>query len=464
MNWQMTLSGARLKAGRGPAGPWPVHYGVSSLMQAAPDTFLLIANRRVVRMPVVDFEDGADGFIAGSLADLAAAEPVPLLRTENAVDPETGVALWRIGFLVTASFVPLGARLADGRPHPGAGTGFAIATFMGIPQSIEHVLPRDFRKTNELLQLRYDGRQLTVTDRTRFPGYGLIPDLEIRMHPLNAGVPDGADMLTGLVVSPIVTEGMKPPYTIPIDHPQAHPVFGRNSGCACCRWRFDGARWMAHQVSMVTPPDLSVEPSLIRDRDGSLLMSVRGKGLKEPAGSVHDGLENTYEHFRVYRSTDNGATWSQHLHLPCKRNATPVVLNRTAGGKPYLAANPYGKEFDGEGRRIPSTFLRNTLCLWPLTPDRRDVEAPVKVLDCTERFGPPRAFGEASPKRRNGWNVDHPVGNVVRLADGRWHNLLCFRVADSALNMGGQDAPEPGGAWIEEVTEEGETPRPEWHF
>lgn len=93
-----------------------------------------------------------------------------------------------------------------------------------------------------------------------------------------------------------------------------------------------------------------------------------------------------------------------------------------------------------------------------------DVHDPVLVLDANARFGPPRPAPESAP-HDNLWIIDHPVGGVYRLADGKWHSLICFRVTDSAMSTFGALPEQSCGCWVGEV--HGDTddqPRPEWNF
>ena len=61
------------------------------------------------------------------------------------------------------------------------------------------------------------------------------------------------------------------------------------------------------------------------------------------------------------------------------------------------------------------------------------------------------------------WATDHPTGAVVRLADGRWHSVLGYRVLEWGEN-GLCYPPTPfSGAYVEEVISSGE-PRPVWEF
>lgn len=463
---RVTLSGVRLKHPATTGAPWTVVYGVASPLQVSPTEVALIVNRRVTGMPVVDFEDGADAVLFDSLGSLTAERATPLARTEECVHPGTGERLNMVAYLCTGGFVPLGARLADGSPHPAAGTGFGLATYLGCPLENEaRLTPRaDLHGYQELIQLRYDGRTLNVTGRKRFSGQDLLAGHQILVHAVNNAIPDGPDLVSGLVVGPVTKEGTSDGVCIPTQHPHGHARFGRNFGAGFCRWQFGNGEWRPVAIVPVSGPDLAFEPSLIRDRDGALLMSVRGKGLREPPGAVHDGLENTYEHFRVYRSTDAGLTWQRAVHLPRLRNATPVVLNRTLGGQPFLAANPYQSGCDSRGRSIPSTHWRTPLCLWPLNAARTGVEPPVCILDAKAAFGPPRRLADDRLRCDNVWMVDHPIGAVCRLADGRWHALLCFRVTDMAVNIGGASEAEPAGTWVEEVSVAGEPTVPVWNF
>jgi hypothetical protein len=436
-------------------------------MQVSPTQVALMANRRVVGEAVIDFEDGSDACVFDSLAGVASATAMPLERTEDGTHPRTGQRLVMVSYAIAGGFVPVGARLEDGVPHPAAGTGFFISTRLGFPAdfSDRHPPHGDVHATHELVQLRFDGRSLTVGSRT--PLDGVPPTgagVHVVGHPITAAIPDGRDLVSGLIGAPAepTADGAA---CIPCSHPHAHAVFGRNYGSGFCRWQYGPRGWRLASYRPVTGADMAFEPSLVRDADGSLLMAVRGKGLKEPPGFVTEGLENTYEHFRVYRSTDAGATWASVLHLPRIRNATPVVLNRTVGGTPFLAANPWRRGVDSRGRTIPSTRWRDRLSIWPLTADRTGVEAPVCVVDMTEHFGPPRPIDGPHMIHDNTWMADHPIGSVCRLADGAWHALMAFRVSDMAINAGGAAEPAcPAGTWIEEIEGDASPPIPVWRF
>lgn len=465
-SWHVDLTGPRLHFPVPNGTPWTTVYGYGSFLQVSPTQVAVIVNRRVTGHAVIDFEDGTDAFIVDALDKLDPAQAIPIARSEALLHPKTGRRLVTRCILLTGGFVPLGACLPDGRPHPAAGTGFVFGSHGACtadpqPQRAEG---NDNYGYRELIQLRFDGKTLRVTERLKTSGNDLATGFLRVSHGLSSAIPDGADLLTGVSSGPVAPGTAPGSPCIPTQHPHANGLLGRNCGSCFCRWSFGASGWRPAQIVPVSGPDLAMEPTLIRERDGSLLMAVRGKGLAEPPGAIHDGLENTYEHFRVYRSTDTGKTWTRVLHLPRMRNATPVVLNRSAGGHPFIMANPYQAGRDTKGRVCPSTHWRNRLWLWPLTADRTGVETPLVVLDADARFGLPRVWTGEGMNTDNIWYLDHPLANVVRLADGQWHCHVCFRVSDMAVNAGGAPAAEPAGFWTGEIKVAGETPIPTWSF
>lgn len=470
----MTLSGPRLRrpAGQGSAlkrgAGWEIGYGVCSAFQIAPTGAALVLNRRVTNQAVVDFEDGADLVVFDSLEGIRAEIAMPLMRTGEIVLPGTPETVFAVAHMSTGGFVPLGARLADGRPHPAAGTGFVLGAYKRHPvdPSIRQGEPGCYWAVRyELVQLRYDGTRMRVADRRSMAvPDGFMEEWHFLWYGLSNAIPDGEDLLSGVTLGPVEPGSVPGNPRIPTSHPHGHPLLGRNFGSGLCRWRYGQDGWRPVAFTPVTGADMAFEPSVVRDIDGALLMAVRGKGLKEPPGAVHDGIENTFEHFRVYRSTDSGATWQRAIHLPRMRNASPVILNRTVGGRPYLAANPYVAGPDSKGRPVLSTSRRGTLALWPLADGRDGVGEAVCVLDADLRFGPPRTAVAGRLKHDNLWILDHPMGSVCRLRDGRWHALQCFRVTDAAVNFGGAGACEQAGAWVEDVRDGAETPVGAWRF
>ena len=467
MMFRVSLHGPRLTASALDEPRWPAVYGLGSLLQVSPTHVLLVANRRVLGKAIVDFEDGADGFIFDRIEALDADGAIPLSRNEDMLHPETGVPLTIVQHLSTGGFVPLGARLPDGSPHRAAGTGYLLSCGVAhlADHSERHLTRAHAHSIVEIIQLRFDGTALSVTGRDRCEtghmpmGYGKI------RHPLQNAIPDGEDLLAGLTVAPID----RSVECIPSTHPHGGGRYGRNFGSGLCRWRHDGTGWRPIHFTPITGPDMAGEPTLIRDRDGSLLMSVRGKGSDAPPGEMHKGhgIENTYEHFRVYRSADNGKTWEEVVHLPRQRCATPVVLNRTAGGRPYLTGNPFQTqaEADPRGRIIMCTRRRWHLCCWPLTDDRRGVGEPDRIVDAPVDLGPARPFLHEALPHDNVRCLDHPIGSVCRLADGRWRTMLCFRATDSAVNVCGAERAPNDGLYVEELEVADDGPAaPPWRF
>lgn len=463
-DWKVALTGPRLRV-PALASRWTTVYGYGSFLQVAPTRLAALVNRRVVGEAVVDFEDGTDALLCDSPDRLDPRTAIALSRSEELRHPRTGERLFTRCIMLTGGFVPLGALLPDGRPHPAAGTGFVFGGHGTCEAD-----PRPHRSNahgghgfRELIQIRYDGQSLSVVDRLRFQD-GILPGFLRLNHGLSNAIPDGEDLLTGVSAGPVAPGAEPGSPCIPTQHPHGGGTLGRNVGICFCRWRYGSQGWRPAEVVPVGGPDLAMEPCLVRDADGSLLMSARGKGLREPPGSVHDGLENTYEHFRVYRSTDSGRTWASVLHLPRMRNATPVVLGRSAGGRPFITANPYQAGKDSQGRTIPSTHWRNKLGLWPLTADRTGVLTPLRLLDADRQFGPARQGIGEGMAFDNIWKLDHCLANVVRAADGRWRCVLSFRVSDAAVNSGGADPADQAGFWTGEVEVSGEQPIPTWQF
>lgn len=182
-----------------------------------------------------------------------------------------------------------------------------------------------------------------------------------------------------------------------------------------------------------------MEPSLARDLDGSLLLTAR-KG---------DRTEEDAFALRVWRSNDGGARWERIIEVPATLDAGPRAIGTAADGTPFIVGNPVQPD---------RSYLREATWLWPLNARRTGTDAPLTVRDGPAEFGP-------APKDTP-WRVDHPNSAVLRLADGRWHCLIVFRVYRNDLLRAVGAPPAVGevsGTYIEEVLSRGPE-RPEWNF
>lgn len=109
---------------------------------------------------------------------------------------------------------------------------------------------------------------------------------------------------------------------------------------------------------------------------------------------------------------------------------------------------------DAQGNVRGGGWMRETLCLWPLTEDRTALEAPLIIRDCRGEFGPPFHGSE--------WRADHPSAATVQLADGVWHHVL-GRVTELAELTHGSGPTPQTGIYLEEVASWGKA-IPTWNF
>jgi hypothetical protein len=100
-------------------------------------------------------------------------------------------------------------------------------------------------------------------------------------------------------------------------------------------------------------------------------------------------------------------------------------------------------------------WARDLLCLWPLDAERRAVGMPIVARFCFLEFGAPR-YGRV-------WESDHPSAMTVRLADGKWHNVIGYRILERAEKEYGSPPSPRTGAYLEEVISAGPA-RPAWIF
>ena len=190
-------------------------------------------------------------------------------------------------------------------------------------------------------------------------------------------------------------------------------------------------------IPVTTPGESWFEPSLIRDVKGSLLFSARC----DAGGPIS-----------IWESADGGK-WKRLIYVDNARAYAPVVLNQAADGTPFLVTT------------MAASLDRNILEIVPANTQRNGLEKPILARNGLEEFGPgpvilrkeANEFGPA-PNKRGGWHIDHGTGNVVRLADGRWHAIITYRVDAQAEHFGQPSTPFTGH-YVEEVFSSGE-PRP----
>ena len=267
----------------------------------------------------------------------------------------------------------------------------------------------------------------------------LVPGWTIHDGAITNGILDGDDFLVGMAGGKFDPRGL-----------EVNNGGDIASGAGVLRWRRRGDSWRPDSFTLVTEPDLSFEPSLIRDQDGSLLFCARG-GPRA---------------IRVWRSTDRGASWTKIIHVEGVVAGAPISINQAADGTPYVASNLYDvllhpiapryrsrKNAAGVTRGGPAG--REKLCLWPLAADRNSLETPVLARDAVAEFG--------TAPSGDTWNIDHPSGATVQLGDGRWHHVVAMRICDHGEVRGDVSPAPQSGTYIEEILSSGST-IPAWKF
>ncbi len=304
----------------------------------------------------------------------------------------------------------------------------------------------EFSKTNhrhfKIFQLRYDGVRMWVS-KPRVVEHeegAALPGLTWHLLGLSHAIADGVDLINGI-------ECFEP---------------GKRKSSGVGRWRYEGGEWRLAAFLPGVAEDNAREPSLVRDLDGSLLMCLRGAGSNAPPGGVEGGIENTYHHLRVVRSTDGGKTWEPVIHRTMGRAPTPIAIIRGHEGSMHLLGNPYRPlRMDSRGKKIIGISEREEMCWWRVSADRKWVQEAVTLLDANHEFGMPQ--GTKPEVDANAWWLDHPIGGCCRLSDGVWRTLIGVRCTDKASAMLGAGVTRAHGSYLLEFEMGGEA-KPVWKF
>lgn len=385
-----------------------------------------------------DFEVGTDVILFSDLSQIQAEGAISISRNHGEKNPNSspaGAPSIMVKYPIRGGFVPAGAKLEDGSPHPHAGTGFGICQAIAWTADQESVYPGEQTyEYMELYQLAYDDDGFRLTETERIPYDELLAGAVLANPGLTNAIADGEDLLFTMGGG---IEG------------------GSASGLT--RWRRQADKWRPVSWEPITHADGSFEPSLIRDGDGSLLFSARG-------GRDEEGRRRLQS--RVWRSQDGGESWSKVIHVEGAVGGCPITLNQAADGTPYIAANlnevtlhPLSERArpkkNDQGIVHASAAGREKLCFWPLNQARDGLETPILVRDSVAEFGlaPSGDF----------WAVDHPSAMTVQLADSAWHNVIVMRICDTAEVRVGADPVPQTGCYVEEVLSSG-TPIPMWKF
>jgi hypothetical protein len=278
-----------------------------------------------------------------------------------------------VKYPVVGGFVPVGAKAADGSPHPHAGTGFGVSDVVPIDAET-HLYDFTYRML-ELYQFAYDGKDFQVLNNERINS-GNYPELN---PGLKSAIPDGNDLL---FACNDITKGV-----------------------GVSRWKHNGTGWYKDSFSPVNDLD-NIEPSLIRDVDDALLFSSR----------IGDDIQ-------IWRSEDDAETWKRIISRKGLRSNSPVTINQAADGTPYIASN-LSQQLVDETRKIYESGSENNgreiLGIWPLNDKRTDFMPIIIARDCRDEFG--------APPGGSSWVCDHPSGATIKLSDGKWHSILVYRM------------------------------------
>ncbi len=421
-------------------------YLLNTPFQLAPGRAALYCNLKQSCGPGQDFEGGVDIIPFSHLAEVNAAAALPVSRQHVEPNPNLGGKPSVMAkYPGNVGFVPLGAKLPDGRPHPHAGTGFTMVVTAAWPTDrsngyatypdrigLTAYLGEKRYRTLEVRQLSYDGTALRIGPIEKLEAEQLAPGFKFQAGGMSSAIADGEDLLTGVKMARL-------------------GVTAASSGLL--RWQRTGGAWRPLAYEPVTTEDNSLEPSVIRDLDGALLVSARGPRNMGPP-------------LRVWRQAGAGAPWELKINLNGVLPSTPVAIARAVDGTPFIMGNLYQPEFklpaslhsDGGISRLEPVGWRgerSTICLWALNAARDGFDAQFVARDPRSEFG--------LPPHGTVWALDHPEAMPVHLADGQWHTLMGYRMLEWKENTHFIPPSPQTGGYLDEIVSFG-PPAPLWNF
>ena len=265
-----------------------VSYELGRILQLDRDHCLLVAS--MDEQGGGDLCVGNDCFVIQKLSDIDAAKAIPLNRAvkDYKVSPD-GEKTFLAKYPAVGEFVPLGARLANGKPHPAAGTGVLLSC-VSTYQLDKTEGDKSVRMV-EVIQLRWDGSNLKIVGR------------EI------------VSQLLGLKLN-----GSTPLASCQQDNGLLLP-FGTVDGMVVFRFDWDGKAWTpTRHGKTFAKSKTELEVSLRRQEDAYYLQT-RCRSAEGNLYRSKDGLE-----FEFVATLDTHA-------------GSPKVLNQGLDGSLYVASN-----------------------------------------------------------------------------------------------------------------------------
>jgi hypothetical protein len=388
-------------------------------LQLSQDKAVMLMGTEVIGGKAIDYVGGTFYIIFDSFDQLDEKNAVAFSTNHEGINPIDGRDSVFMKFCPAVGFVPLGTT------HPGAGTGFALSYVQSIPKDLseEEGFGGQWMSSDkifrgwELMQLKTDGEKLEVLSTEMLSPEEIVPGYTVIGRGLTTAIEDSDDLLLPIQY----TKGKCPDLKAMAGY-GAYP-----SGIL--RWTYTDKGWQPDtSIKDVTGNITANEASLIRSADGDLLMSAR-----------ETGKDNT-EKFDVYiwKSTNNGETWELSMHESKVRSESPVSLNQTVQGTPYIAGNLFTAGLGGSSYG----YTREILCFWEISKDHKSLKSPYFAHCARTEFG--------MPPSDKGWRIDHPISKVINLKDGK-HNILATRVMAVGETISTMTPSEFTGCHIMEI-------------
>ncbi len=267
-----------------------VSYELGRILQLDRDHCLLVAS--MDEQGGGDLCVGNDCFVIQKLGDVAAEKAIPLNRAVRDYEVSPGAGKTFLAkYPAVGEFVPLGARLANGKPHPAAGTGILFSctsTFRADKTTQDEKTVRMV----EVMQLRWDGSNLNIASREIVP------------------------QLLGLTLN-----GSTPLASCAQDDGLLLPFGTVEDGMVVYRFDWNGKAWTpTRRGKPFTKSHTELETSLRRQGD-TYYLQTRCRSAEGNLYRSDDGLNFEF-----------AATLDSHA-------GSPKVLNQGLDGSLYVACN-----------------------------------------------------------------------------------------------------------------------------